>query len=108
MLCQDIVDGADGNVCGNLVGDDLEGCSTLLQCSSKNLVFVVVIYLLGTTWTRLIGSGTYFLVTFDDALCSVWIDILITASLSCIPCLKSASNDTVLCWGVNFTSFGVG
>ena len=43
MLCQDIVDGADGNVGGNLVGDDLEGRSTLLQGSSKNLVFVVVI-----------------------------------------------------------------
>ena len=43
MSCQDIADGADGNVCGNLVGDDLEGCSMLLQCSSKNLVFVIVI-----------------------------------------------------------------
>ena len=43
MLCQDIADGADGNGGGNLVGDDLEGRSTLLQGSSKNLVFVVVI-----------------------------------------------------------------
>ena len=43
MLCQEIADSADRNMCGNLVGDDLEGCSTLLQCSSKNLVFVIVI-----------------------------------------------------------------
>ena len=37
MLCQDIADGADRKVCGNLVGDELEGCSTLLQCSLKKL-----------------------------------------------------------------------
>ena len=43
VLCQDIVDSADGNMCGNLVGDDLKGHSTLLQCGSKTLVFVVVI-----------------------------------------------------------------
>ena len=33
---------------------------------------------------------------------------IILASLSCIPCLEGASNDTVLCRGVNFMSFGVG
>ena len=43
MLCQDIADGADGNVGGSLVGDDLEGRLTLLQGSSNNLLFVVVI-----------------------------------------------------------------
>ena len=57
---------------------------------------------------RLIGSGTYFLAMFDDVLCSAWIAILITASLSCIPCLKGASNNMVLCQGVNFMLFGVG
>ena len=60
------------------------------------------------TWTRLIGNGTYVLVLVDDVLCSAWIDILIIASLSCITCLEGMSDDMVLCWGVNFMSFGVG